>query len=102
MTMKKEIIKGAKKNESIELSVAGQKVNLICGFIGGVEANKEKDQVGAYLGDPKDEVNLFHSLNSIIRSAIKAKRAIGENDDDIKAFLAVVFKHAIEKELKNN
>lgn len=68
-------------------------------LFGGVEANKERDQVGAYLGDPKDEENLYFSLQSIIRSAIKAKKAIGEDEDDIKAFLAVVFKNAIEDEL---
>ena len=98
--MIEEHIKRAKEKEIIKLEVMGQKVNLICGFVGGIEANKDKDQVGVYLGDPKDEVGLYYSLHSIIRSAIKAKREIGESDADIGAFLATVFEQAIIKELK--
>jgi hypothetical protein len=97
--MKDEIIKKAKKTESIQLSVAGQKLDLLCGFVGGVEANEDKDQIGAYLGDPSDEKGMRYSLNSIIRSAIKAKRTLGEDNEDIRAFLEVVFEEAIKKEL---
>ena len=100
--MKEETTKRVKKTESIKVSVGGQTVNLACGFIGGVEANKDKDEVGVYLGDPSDEFGLFYSLHSVIRSAIKAKKAIGEDDEDIRAFLAVVIERAIEKELKGN
>jgi hypothetical protein len=100
--MKEEIIRKAKKTESIKLTVAGQKINLICGFIGGVEANEDKDQIGAFLGDANDEHGLYYSLNSIIRSAIKAKKAIGESDEDIRDFLEVVFEQAIKKELNSD
>jgi hypothetical protein len=99
--MIEENIKWTDKKETIKLTVMGQKLNLICGFVGGVEANKDKDQIGVYLGDPRDEHGLYYSLNSIIRSAIKAKKEIGESDTDIKAFLAVVFEQAIIKELSN-
>jgi hypothetical protein len=98
--MLEENIKWTDKKETIQLTVMGQKLNLICGFVGGVEANKDKDQIGAYLGDPTDEAGLYYSLHSIIRSAIKAKREIGESDADIGAFLATVFEQAIIKELK--
>lgn len=98
--MKKDFVKKAKKNEAIQIRVADEVVMLKCGFIGGVEAHKDNDQIGAFLGNPEDELNMYYSLEAILRSAIKAKQAVGEDEDDIRAFLAVCFKKAIDKGFK--
>lgn len=101
--MNREFAREANADDKIKLEIGGEKAELVSGFVCGVE-NRTKGkttEVGSYLGNPHDEELFFHSFHAVIKTVIKTKAAIGEDEDDIKAFLAVVFKHAIEEMFEN-